>query len=645
VRIPLHRRRRQRPGAGRPATLPSGPALRRGDADLPPATLARTLRTVSHLEPAQIWHRLRLRTRRAIWQRRGERIDARYRARAARLGPADFGHAGLAAVAALRARLRDGTTAIATAREIVAGRFTFLGRSESFGREVEWFRPDLDAGTRLWKTHLHEFPYADDLARASQATGDPIYRERLLALARSWRAAAPIGCPGFALDAWNGRAVATRLVHWAVAASRLGLRPGDPDADWLGAELATHALFLRDNLELDLGGNHLFRDAVGLVFAHELVGGVPDALAWLERQVAEQILPDGGHFERAPMYHAICLQDLLETRLLLGEAAPAWLDDALARMTGFLEAIRLGDGDIPLLGDAWLGERNVPVLVEAARALVEPRPPATPERHSGLVPLHAGTLRAVVRAGPHGPDHQLGHAHADLLSFDLSVGSRRAVTDAGTHLYDPGPERDRLRATPAHNTLRLDGVEQIEAWGSFRVGRRGRARAHARGRTGDWSWLSASHDAYRFLPGRPIHHRLVAVGKRAVIVLDAVLGGGHHRIESHLNQHPERPEGIRIAALGGGASEREASLHERFGETRQMIQLVTTAETELPWCGGWWITTDPEMAPPVADLAAPLPLRDGALVLEDAGLSLTWRPGTAGPGALSLCSVDRGSAK
>ena len=88
---------------------------------------------MSHLEPAQIWHRLRLRARRAIWQRRWQRIDARYRARAAKLGPANFGHPGLAAVAALRASLRDGTRAVATARDVLEGRFRFLGRSESFG--------------------------------------------------------------------------------------------------------------------------------------------------------------------------------------------------------------------------------------------------------------------------------------------------------------------------------------------------------------------------------------------------------------------------------------------------------------------------------------------------------------------------------
>jgi uncharacterized heparinase superfamily protein len=223
---------------------------------------------VAHLRPGQIAHRLRYTLRRALWERRGAAIDARYRDRAARLGPARWDHPGIAAVAAFRAGRID--EASSRARDALDGRFTFLGECREMGRDVAWFRPDLDAGTRLWKTHLHEFAYAEDLARAATASGDAAYRERFFALARSWRDAAPIGCPGFALDAWNARAVATRMVHWTVAASILRLRAGDSDADWLGRELAVHALFLRDNLELDLLGNHLLRDAVGLVFAYPM---------------------------------------------------------------------------------------------------------------------------------------------------------------------------------------------------------------------------------------------------------------------------------------------------------------------------------------------------------------------------------------
>ncbi|RIL04492.1 MAG: hypothetical protein DCC71_13970, partial [Proteobacteria bacterium] len=345
--------------------------------------VGRLLRTLSHLRADQVWHRVRLSLRRKHWSRRAAAIDARYRARAAQAGALRWDDAGLAAFARLRAEGRDPERAVAVARDALAGRFTLLGETRALGTPVPWDRPDLMQAL-LWKTHLHEMAWAVDLAIAHRATGDAAYRDGFFALARAWHDAEPIGQPGFSRVAWNERVVATRLVHWSAAGALLGLRAGEPDADWLGREIVRHALFLRDNLALDLLANHLFRDCVALVFADALSGAVPDAAALLEREVGEQILADGAHVERCPMYHAVCVADLVDLRALLGDAAPAWLREALARAAGFLEAILLGDGDIPLLGDGWRGEVDVPRLLAQARALESPRAPAATHAASGL---------------------------------------------------------------------------------------------------------------------------------------------------------------------------------------------------------------------------------------------------------------------
>jgi len=552
---------------------------------------ARLLRTVRHLEPSQLWHRVRLTLRRGWWERRGSAVHARYAARAERLGPAALAHPGLARVAALRERLAEPAESRAVADAALEGRFRFLGKERVFGERVPWFDPALDEGTRLWKTLLHEHGFALDLAWASRASGTPRHRERCLALLRSWSAEATIGRPGFALDAWNARAVATRLVNWALAAAVLDLDPDSEAGRFVSRGLALHGLFLGDNLELDLRANHLLRDLAGLVFAHELTGCAPRAQGLLRAELARQILADGCHEERTPHYHAIVLQDLLELRALLGDRTPDWLADAIARMAGFLAHLLPDDGCLPLFGDtSHDGVEPRRLLAEAGAAT--PPAPDVAERASGLVVLRSGPVHLVMRAGAHGPDHQLGHAHADLLSFELSLGAQRVVTDTGTGTYDAGPVRDRLRSTAAHNTVQLDGAELLEAWGSFRVGRRGRAAVRARGAGGGFEWLWAGHDAWSFLPGRPRHERLVAVSAERVLVLDAVLGSGRHVVRSALHVHPDLPaSAVTCEAVwdprGGQELKLSVPLHERFNEVRGMTEVAIEAEGPLPWVGGF----------------------------------------------------------
>jgi hypothetical protein len=251
-----------------------------------------------------------------------------------------------------------------------------------------------------------------------------------------------------------------------------------------------------------------------------------------------------------------------------------------------------------------------------------------PERHGGLVRLARGAVRAVIRVGPHGPDHQLGHAHADLLSFDLSLGAQRLVTDTGTGMYAAGPARDRLRATAAHNTVQLDGAELLEAWSSFRSGRRGRARCEARGETAGFAWIHGSHDGWRWLDGAPVHHRLLAVGAEAALVVDVVLGGGAHRFESRLHLHPDAPaDALSVDALAGALVRESAPVHEHFNETREGVVLRSEHEGSLPWIGGWWLRFPARAAAARASLSLDGPVARVELAAAGARIALRWDVG------------------
>ena len=70
------------------------------------------------------------------------------------------------------------------------------------------------------------------------------------------------------------------------------------------------------------------------------------------------------------------------------------------------------------------------------------------------------------------PPVQPGHAHGDPMTFELSLGTVRMLVDAGCHGYAESPLRGWCRSVRAHNTAVVDGVEPVEAWSVFRVGRR-----------------------------------------------------------------------------------------------------------------------------------------------------------------------------
>src|SRR5262249_9635255 len=76
--------------------------------------------------------------------------------------------------------------------------------------------------------------------------------------------------------------------------------------------------FLERNVESDIGGNHILKNAKAFLWAGAFFTG-PEAARWsargariLERELPEQILADGVHFERSPAYHAQVTADLLE---------------------------------------------------------------------------------------------------------------------------------------------------------------------------------------------------------------------------------------------------------------------------------------------------------------------------------------------
>ena len=390
-----------------------------------------------------------------------------------------------------------------------------------------WDRPEVD---RLWRYNLH---YFDDL-NAEAAAHRRDWQRDLMA---RWLA----GNPPAQGTGWEPYPISLRVVNWI----KWFLAGQPTEAAWLHS-LAVQVRWLRGRLERHLLGNHLFANAKALVFAglffdgDEARGWLDTGVAILARELPEQILTDGGHFERSTMYHALALEDLLDLINILRahahESAPAsQLLPALTRhasaMLNWLRCMSHPDGGIALFNDAALGiaPDNAELESYAQRLGIQAaQPPAeglTDLMPSGYVRAARGPAVALLDAAPIGPDYLMGHAHADTLAFELSLQGRRVIVNGGTSCYGLGAQRLRERGTAWHSTVQVGNADSSEVWSGFRVGRRARVTFR---RLQGWE-VMASHDGWRFLPGAPVHRRSWSLSGDGLVVDDSLSPGSPTR--------------------------------------------------------------------------------------------------------------------
>ncbi len=346
---------------------------------------------------------------------------------------------------------------------------------------------------------------------------------------------------------WEPYPVSLRLVNWIKWLVRLEA----PSLD-LVENLALQARWLAQRLEWHLLGNHLFANAKALLFAGLFFEGDEadrwrvTGLAIIAAQLDEQQLSDGGHFERSPMYHAIFVEDLLD----LINAAESWPTvvatpfvtrwrSAAERGLNFLAAMTHPDGDIALFNDAAFGiaSRHDALVAYAHRlGVLHPKPDLAQLVHlraSGYIRVTCGPAIALLDVAPVGPDYLPGHAHADTLSFELSVKGRRFIVNGGTSEYGTGPVRRFERGTAAHSTVEIDGLDSSEVWGGFRVARRARP-VDLRIDNGPPLTIGCAHNGYARLPGKPIHRRRWTFTEYGLTVDDSVTGSARTAVARYI---------------------------------------------------------------------------------------------------------------
>ena len=447
----------------------------------------------------------------------------------------------------------------------------FLNHARSFDLDnIDWCPIDAQ---RLWQYNLHYFDYLrDDDWSVAEKT----------AMLSSWiDGNAQATQPG-----WEPFTCSLRIVNWILFLDQ----QRDAINHCIIDSLYTQTCWLEKNDERHILANHYFENLKALLFAgcffsadiqgsNGKVGNDSKARHWVKKatqgiaaQLNEQTLADGGHYERSPQYHCLMLENYLDiynlvlnNKALFETAFSQQLEQIIQRSIEWLSDIVFPDGKIPLLNDsAWgtsptLAElldygQRLDITLHSIKSRAYSQAGATTPLNiidkpdTGLYGVKTGADMLLMDCGDIGPSYQPGHTHCDFLSYELMLGGRRLVVDTGVCEYQPGELRQYVRSTRAHNTVSVDGLEQSEVWGEFRVARRAKKHHGAVVKNNKTIEVSGSYAGFyvgrwgfapSFTHRREVYVKLVKDAFESIEVVDTLGGVGEHLLESFIHIHPD----------------------------------------------------------------------------------------------------------
>jgi hypothetical protein len=458
------------------------------------------------------------------------------------------------------------------------------------------FARDIDVAERalvgdikhLWELNRHL--QLVRLAQAALVSGEPRYLRTLAAQLRGWLAQ----CPPLTGPNWvSPLELGIRLVNWSLLWQLLG---GEASALFGGAEgqrlyaawlhsIHAHCAYIARHLSRhSSANNHLIGELAGLFMAAATWPCWPEAKRWralaaaeLEQQAQAQYSRDGVNREQAFAYHVFSAEFLFAA----GLAGQAWGQpfsraywDGLWRALTFLRSVRDVGGNVPMVGDADdgmafrlgpVGEDRAAQLLALGDAVFKREAPAAagarwllhllpgapaearaagpdtawafPDGGYLLFGSHWGEpreIKGVLDCGPLGYLGIAAHGHADALALTLSVGGEQCLVDPGTYSYwQERKWRDYFRGTSAHNTLRVDGLDQSVGGGRFLWLKKARVAIERMPRSPSGFDFRGSHDGYLRLadPARHVRSVRFDAASASLVVRDELAARRPHLLE------------------------------------------------------------------------------------------------------------------
>jgi hypothetical protein len=483
------------------------------------------------------------------------------------------------------------------------------------------------------------------LAQAYALSGSQRYLDALVNQIDSWLKQ----CPPFLGPNWTSSLEASiRLINWSLIWNMIGgwtsaAFNGEEGAQfrsrWLACVFA-HCRYIGWHLSrYSSANNHLIGELAGLYVAAQTWPCWSQSAQWggqakaeLECQATLQFSDDGVNREQAFSYHVFVSEFLLIAGIT-GQhsndpfSVAYW--NNLQRAVNFVRSIQNVDGHLPMVGDAddgavfllepgeGIGRHSLLLALGNAltdTAVQEPLPLTAqwlfahlayflpfksfskepswqfPQGGYFLFGCNFGDkyeVKGVVDCGPLGYLGIAAHGHADALSLTLSICGEECLVDPGTFSYRNELKwRDYFRGTSAHNTIRVDGLDQSISGGRFMWTRK--ADTHVERNplsTAPFDFVG-SHDGYRRLKDPVRHTRAVAFDKETMLltVNDTVSGSSSHEIEQFWHFAPDVQIEIDGDELTARIKGRNFAVHACFVGSGLKLELIRGMENPpLGW--------------------------------------------------------------
>lgn len=359
------------------------------------------------------------------------------------------------------------------------------GTPYDFGEKVDWtFNPTYNQ-YREWPWQLNRHLEWRALSRAFRATKDKKYADAFKTQLSGWieQATAPKSpCPGGDTVCWRTIECGIRQGQvWPEVIHSFYMEMSDDLlTDWCKSVWEHGNRLFWDHVS---GGNWLIMEMNGLAHIGVLYPWLKEAKEWLS--LAEQLLyenlklqiyPDGFQYELATGYQFVVIRNYIVPMKLFrayGRKIPAQMYETVRNMLLCYLRIMRPDRRVPAVNDGYFDE--VPYVVDFCREFYgqedvfswilgeggsEPAERSWVFEYAGLAALRTdwGEKDSYVffDGGPFGA----GHQHEDKLSVLFYADGKALLTEGNKFAYDGSEMEKYVRSTRAHNTVRVDFMDQ-----------------------------------------------------------------------------------------------------------------------------------------------------------------------------------------